>query len=192
MVLASQIRPGMAIAFEGQTYRVVGAEYHPGQGKMGGVTHAHLQNLDTRTLRDYNFRSDLKLQEITLDRQILEFLYADGDECCFMNPENFEQAEIPRDVMGSRAAVLVAGVRITVEYLAGRPVNVLFPDTLDAQIMDTAPPLHQQADSTFKPARLENGIEVMVPQFIKTGDFIRVNVETLKYVSRADTRAKAS
>ena len=192
MVLASQIRPGMSIAFEGQTYRVVAAEYHPGQGKMGGVTHTHLQNLDTRTLRDYSFRSDLKLQEITLDKQTLEFLYADGDQYCFMNSENFEQTEIPREVIGPRVAVLVAGVRVTAEFLAGRPVNVLFPDMLDVQIVDTAPPLHQQTDSTFKPARLENGLEVMVPQFVKTGDFIRVNVETLKYVARSDMRAKAT
>jgi elongation factor P len=192
MVLASQIRPGMSIAFEGQTYRVVTAEYHPGQGKMGGVTHAHLQNLDTRTLRDHSFRSDLKLQEITLDKQALEFLYADGDQYCFMNPENFEQTEIPREVMGPRAAVLVPGVRVNAEFLAGRPVNVLFPDALDVQIVDTGPPLHQQADSTFKPARLENGLEVMVPQFVKTGDSIRLNLETLKYVARADTRAKAT
>jgi elongation factor P len=192
MVLASQIRPGMSIAFEGQTYRVVSAEYHPGQGKMGGVTHTHLQNLDTRTLRDYSFRSDLKLQEVTLDKQTLEFLYADGDQCCFMNPENFEQTEISRELLGPRSAVLVAGVRVTAEFLAGRTVNVVFPDTLDVQVIDTAPPLHQQADSTFKSARLENSLEVMVPQFVKTGDLIRLNVETLKYVARADARAKAT
>ena len=192
MVLASQIRPGMAIAFEGQTYRVVAAQYHPGQGKMGGVTHAHLQNLDTRALRDYSFRSELKLQEITLDKQTLEFLYADGEQYCFMNPDNFEQSEIPAELIGARAAVLVSGVRVTAEFLAGRPVNLVFPDTLDVQVVDTAPPLHQQADSTFKTARLENGLEVMVPQFVKTGDNIRLHLETLKYVARAEARAKAT
>lgn len=86
MVLASQLRSGMAIAFEGQTYRVIAAEYHPGQGKMGGAAHAHLQNLETGTLRDYGFRSDLKLQDVPLDKQSLEFLYRDGGQCCFMNP----------------------------------------------------------------------------------------------------------
>lgn len=192
MVLASQIRPAMAIAFEGQTYRVVSAEYHPGQGKMGGVTHAHLQNLDTRTLRDYSFRADLKLQEITLDKQTLEFLYADGDQYCFMNPDNFEQTEINQELLGPRATILVTGVRVTAEFLAGRPVNIVFPDTLDLHVVDTAPPQHQQADSTFKAARLENGLEVMVPQFVKTGDGIRLNLETLKYVARAEARAKAT
>ena len=63
MVLASQLRPGMAIVFEGHTYRVIAADYHPSQGKMGGVNHTHLQNLETGTLRDYSFRAELKLQE---------------------------------------------------------------------------------------------------------------------------------
>lgn len=190
MVLASQLRPGMAIVFEGQTYRVVGADYHPGQGKMGGVTHAHLQNLDTRTLRDYSFRSELKLQEIALEKQTLEFSYMDGDQCCFLNPETFEQTEIAREALGPRAAVLVAGLSVTVELLEGRPVNVLFPDVLEVKVVDTTPASHQQADSTFKPARLENGLEVMVPQFVKTGDLIRLNMETLKYMARADAKAQ--
>jgi elongation factor P len=192
MVLASQLRSGMAILFEGQTYRVISADYHPGQGKMGGVSHAHLQNLGTGTLRDYSFRSELKLQDVPLDKQPLEFLYSDGDQLCFMNPETYEQAEIPREVIGPRAAILVAGIKLTIEFLEGRPVNVVFPDVLEVKVVETAPPLHQQADSNFKTAKLENGIEILVPQFVKTGDVIRLNVETLKYMARADAKAKAT
>ena len=192
MVLSSQMRPGMAFAFEGQTYRVVSAEYHPGQGKMGGVTHAHLQNLGTGTLRDYNFRSELKLQEVALDKQTLEFLYADGDQCCFMNPDTYEQTEIARETIGSRAAILLAGMKLVVEFLGTRPVNVVFPDVLEVKVTDTAPPMHQQADSNFKPAHLENGLEVLVPQFIKTGDLIRLHVETLKYMARADAKGRGA
>ncbi len=192
MVLASQLRPGMAIIFEGQTYRIISADYHPGQGKMGGVCHTHLRNLGTGTLRDYSFRSELKLQEATLEKHSLEFLYADGDQCCFMNPETYEQMEIARDVIGPRAELLIPGMMLSIEFLEGRPVNVVFPDVLELKVADTAPPLHQQADSNFKPARLENGIEVMVPQFVKTGDLIRLNVETLRYMARADAKAKAT
>ena len=191
MVLASQLRSGMAIVFEGQTYRVIGADYHPGQGKMGGVSHTHLRNLGTGTLRDYSFRSELKLQEVALDKQTLELLYADGGQCCFMNPATYEQTEIAREIIGPRADLLIPGMTLAIEFLEGRPVNVVFPDVLELKVADTAPPLHQQADSNFKPAKLENGIEVQVPQFVKTGDVIRLNVETLKYMARAEARAKA-
>jgi len=185
MVLASQMRAGMAIVLENQTYRVVGAEYHPGQGKMGGVTHARLQNVDTGTLREHSFRAELRLQDLPVERQPLEFLYADGNQCYFMNPVNYEQTEIARAVVGPRAAFLEPGMKLAVEFVSGRPVHVLFPDVIEVKIADTAPATHQQADSAFKPATLANGVEVMVPQFIKAGETIRLDLETMKYMDRA-------
>ena len=80
MITASQLRTGMAIKYEGQKYRVLVADYHPGQGKMGGVTHVRLQNLSTATFWEHSLRSDLKLEEIPVDRLTLEFLYADADQ----------------------------------------------------------------------------------------------------------------
>ena len=192
MVTASQLRTGMAIKFEGQRYKVVAAEYHGGQGKMGGVTHTRLQNLDTRTFWEHSFRSELKLEEIALEKQALEFLYADGDQCCFMNPETYEQTEVARDSVGEpQTGLLEPGMKLSVEFLEGRPVSVLFPDVLEVKIVDTAPPIHQQQDNTYKPAKLANGIEVMVPQFVKTGDAIRLDVGNMKYMDRAKTDARA-
>ena len=190
MVLASQMRAGIAIVFENQAYRVVAADYHPGQGQMGGVTHARLQNIDTGTFREHSFRADLRLQDLAVERQVLEFLYADADHCCFMNPDSFEQLEVPRTVVGPRANFLDSGMRLAVDFVKGRPFHVLFPDMLEVRVADTAPPMHQQADSAFKPARLPNGMEVMVPQFIKSGDMIRLDLTTMKYMDRARAEAK--
>jgi elongation factor P len=192
MVTASQLRIGMAIEYERQRYKVVAAEYHPGQGQMGGATHSRLQNLDTRTFWEHSFRADLKLEEIPLQKQALEFLYAAGDQCCFMNPETYEQTEVARDSVGEpQAGLLEAGMKLSVEFLEGRPVSVLFPDVLEVKIVDTAPPVHQQQDNNYKPAKLANGIEVMVPQFVKTGDAIRLDVGNMKYMDRAKADAKA-
>jgi len=189
MVTASQLRIGMAIKFEGQRYKVVAAEYHGGQGKMGGATHARLQNLDTRTFWEHSFRADLKLEEIALEKQALEFLYAGGDQCCFMNPETYEQTEVETAFVGEpQAGLLEAGMKLSVEFLEGRPVSVLFPDVLEVKIVDTAPPIHQQQDSNYKPAKLANGIEVMVPQFVKTGDAIRLDVANMRYMDRAKAK----
>jgi len=191
MVIASQLRAGMAVQYQGQGYKVVAAEYHPGQGQMGGATHARLQNLDTGTFWEHSFRADLKLEEIPLEKQTLEFLYADNDRCCFMNPGNFEQTEIPREMVGRQAGFLEPGMKVAVEFVADRPVGVLFPGVLEVKISDTAPPMHQQQDNTFKPAKLENGAEVMVPQFIKTGDVIRLDFATMKYMDRVKGDGKA-
>ena len=91
MVLASQLRVGAVVRFEGQDYKVIGTEYRPGQGRMSGAMHARLRNLDTGTIWEHAFRSELKLEEMPLDKHTLEFLYADENLCCFMDPDNFEQ-----------------------------------------------------------------------------------------------------
>ena len=190
MITASQLRSGTAIRFEGQPYKVISADYHPGQGKMGGVAHARLQNLNTGTFWEHSFRSELKLEELSVERRPLEFLYADANQCCFMDPQTYEQTEIENEIVGDRASFLDPGMKLSVEFVEGRPIGVLFPDVLEVKIADTAPPMHQQADSAFKPARLPNGVEVMVPQFVKTGDMIRLDLQSRKYMDRAKAEAK--
>jgi elongation factor P len=188
MVLASQMRAGMVVRFEGQLYKVLNADYHPGQGKMGGVTHARLQNLSTGTQWEHSFRSDLKIEDLQVEKTPMEFLYSDGVNCCFMNPQTFEQVEIPAEAIGPQSALLLPQMQVSVEFVEGKPVSVLFPDFLEVKVEDTAPAAHQQQDSTWKPAKLENGIEVMVPQFIKNGDTIRLDTASLKYMDRVRAR----
>lgn len=189
MILASQLRNGMAIQFEGHVYKVLTAEYHLGQGKMGGSTHARLQNLDTGTFRDYSFRADLKLEDLPMEKRPMDFLYSDDSACYFMDPSTGEQEEVPLSVVGPPAKLLVPEMRVTVEFLGQRALSVLMPDFLELKVDDTPPPSHSGGqDNTWKTARLENGVDVMVPQFIKTGDVIRVDVGQLKYMDRVKSR----
>lgn len=190
MVTASQLRPGMAIRFEGQPYKVLAADYHPGQGKMGGVTHARLKNLGTGTLWEQSFRSDLKLEELEVEKRPMDYLYDESGQCWFMDPATYEQVAVPAEVIGPQAALLSPEMRVGVEFIDGQPVSVAFPDVLEVKVADTAPPVHQQVDSVWKAAKLENGIEVMVPQFVKTGDRIRLDVANLKYMDRAKGTTK--
>jgi len=185
MILASQLRNGMAIQFEGHPYKVLAAEYHLGQGKMGGSTHTRLQNLDTGTIRDYSFRADLKLEELQMEKRPMDFLYDDESACYFMDPSTGEQEEVPLSVVGTQAKLLVPEMRVTIEFLGQRAVSVQMPGFLELKVEDTAPSSHSGGqDNTWKTARLENGVDVMVPQFIKAGDIIRVEVEQLKYMDR--------
>ena len=185
MIVASQLRAGMAVRYENQSFRVVAADYHPGQGKMGGVNHVRLKNLATGTFWEHSFRADQKLEELPVEKRGLEFLYADADNCFFMDPETFEQVGIALAVVGDHANFLEPQMRVPVDFVDGAAVNVQFPDILAVRIADTAPATHAQQDSTWKPAKLDNGVEVMVPQFIKTGDVIRLHSDTLKYSDRA-------
>jgi elongation factor P len=189
MITASQLRAGLAIRYDHQPYKVLAVEYHAGQGRMGGVNHVRLRNLATGTLWEHSFRADLKIDELTLERQTLDFLYETGGQCCFMNPETYDQVDLPLQVVGEQAKFLEAGMSLPVEFVEGRAVSVVFPDILEVSIADTAPPLHSQQDNTWKPARLANGVEIMVPPFVKTGDCVRLNLLEMKYMDRAKVRA---
>ena len=188
MIVASQLRASMAIRYQGQAYKVVTAEYHPGQGKMGGVTHVQLQNLETGTSWTSSFRADLRIDEVATEKRTLEYLYADDDHCYFMNDATFEQEAVARALIGPQAELLEAGMTVPAEFVEGKVVGVLFPEWLELKVADTAPAVHQQQDNTLKPAKLTNGIEVMVPRFIKAGDMIRLDVRNLKYMERVKGR----
>jgi elongation factor P len=190
MVTASQLRAGMAVRYEGQVFKVLAADYHSGQGKMGGTTHARLKNLETGSLWEHSFRSDLKLEELPVEKQAMDYIYTDADACYFMNPDSFEQIAVPASIVGPQARFLQPEMRLVVEFVEEQPVSVLFPDIIEVCIAETAPPAHQQQDSTWKAAILENGVEIMVPQFIKIGDVIRLDVQDLKYIDRAKGAGK--
>ena len=164
---------------------VMAAEYHGGQGKMGGVAHVRLKNLQTGTLWEHSFRSEIKLEDLEVEKQSMDFLYADDDQCYFMNPDTYEQVGISISVIGPQAPFLAPAMRVPVEFVESQPVSVLFPDIIEMRVADTAPPVHAQQDSTWKTAKLDNGVEIMVPQFIKVGDVVRLDTENLKYLERA-------
>jgi elongation factor P len=185
MLLASQLRSGMAIRFEGNSYKIISCENHPGQGKMGGVVHARLKNLATGSFRDHSFRMELKLELVPVEKKSMEFLYADADRSYFMDTASFDQIGIENSIIGPGSPFLVAGMQLPVEFVEGQPVSVIFPDIMEMRVVETPPAVHQQQDNTWKKARLENGVELQVPQFIKNGDIIRIDVESLRYVDRA-------
>ena len=188
MISASQIRAGMVVRYQNRLYKVMAADYHPGQGKMGGVNHVRLKSLETGTVWEHSFRADLKLEDAPVERRNLEFLYSDEENCYFMDPQSYEQVEVPAVVIGNQARFLNQGMQIPVEFVEGKPVSVVFPEFVEVKISDTAPPLHGQPDSAWKSARLENDVEVMVPPFVRTGDTIRLNLVDLTYMDRAKAK----
>jgi elongation factor P len=127
---------------------------------------------------------------VGIEKTPMDFLYDDAGQCTFMNPETFEQTAVPASLIGPQAALLQPGMRVAVEFVEDNPVSVLFPDVLEVRIGSTAPASHQQVDSVWKPARLETGVEIMVPQFIKEGDLIRLDTANMKYMDRAKGTAR--
>jgi elongation factor P len=107
-----------------------------------------------------------------------------------MNPESYDQIELHAAVIGEQAKFLEDGMQIPVEFVEDRAISAIFPDFVDIKVAETAPPSHSQGDTTWKAARLINGVEIMVPAFVKTGDTIRLSLSDMKYMDR--TKAKSN
>ncbi len=192
MVLASQLRTGTAIRIEGQVYKVLEAEAKAGGGQLGGVVKTKLRNVTSGRLWEPHFRPDERLEDLELERQTMEFLYSGAGACTFMNPHTYEQVEVPRAVLGPGADFLQPGMSVPVEFFAGQPISVVLPDIAEARVAVTAPPMHSGQDSTWKEATLDNGLVVQVPLFIGTGEIVRVDVRTGRYLERVRERKRSA
>jgi len=190
MIIASQLRPGMVLKVGGELLKVIESEYHLGQGKMPGSVHSKVRHVLKGTFKELRFRPEDRLEDVTLDKQDMEFLYSDADAAVFMNPTTYDQVSIPLEAIGAAEKFLKAEMKVPVEFHEGKPVSIVFPSTAEAKVATTAQPVHQQQDNTYKQATLENGLEVLVPHFIRPGEIVRIEVATGKYVDRVRTDLK--
>jgi len=184
MKTAADMRTGMCIRLDNELYRVANADYQGGGGKMHGVTHAKLRNLRTGNVTERRFRDNERFEEIDIERQEMEYLYPEGDECVFMNSETFEQVSLDSKRLGAYLDFIQPNQSVLVGFFEGEALEVICPTSVELQVESTPEPLHIQNSSVLKEATLENGMEIQVPQFIQAGDRVKIDVETHKYQER--------
>ena len=192
MVIASELKEGTVIRIDRRIYRVLEVESKTGTAKLSGVVKAKLSDVRNGRMWEQHFRPQERLEELELERRSMEFLFSAGDTCTFMNPDTFEQVEIPRTILGPAAQFLQPGVELPTEFFAEAPISVVFPAIAEARVERTAPPVHSQQDSAWKQATLENGLSIQVPLFIAPGEVVRVEVKTGRYLERAHTERRRS
>jgi elongation factor P len=190
MINASQLRPGMVLKIGDDLLKVIESDYHLGQGKMPGSVHTKVRHVHKGTFKELRFRPEDRLEDVTLEKQDMEFLYSDADSAVFMNPTTYDQISIPLEAIGAAEKYLKPEMKVPVEFFEGEPVSIVFPSIVEVKVTTTAQPVHQQQDNTYKYATLENGLEVLVPQFIRPGETVRIEVATGKYVDRVRTDLK--
>jgi elongation factor P len=182
---ATQIRRGMVLVFEGEPCRVVEFRHHT-PGNLRAMVQAKLKNLRTGSSFEHRFRAADSIEKASMETHDLEFLYKGGDTFHFMNTENYDQLEMDEEMLGDNAQWMQPGMRIVAEYYEGRPIGIQLPNTLTLEVVDTAPVMKTATKTaSSKPAKLENGVTVNVPEFIDTGTRIRVNPNTGEYQDRA-------
>lgn len=184
MVKASDLRNGMCIRFNGELYKILLAEMKVGTAKLPSSVHVRLRNLQTGTQTEQRLHPETKVEDVMVETTNLTYSYKDGDTFYFMHPTTFEQVPVPRQMIGSFEKFLADGSQFKVDFYGEQPIDAIIPPTVDVVVASTGPALHGDNDSAPKPATLENGMEVHVPQFIKTNDRIKIDVATGRYIER--------
>ena len=182
---ATQIRRGMVLVFEGDPCRVIEFRHHT-PGNLRAMVQAKLKNLRTGSSFEHRFRAADSIEKASMETHELEFLYQGGDTYHFMNTENYDQLEMDEEALGDNAQWMQPGMKILAEYYDGRPISIQLPQYLVFEIVETAPVMKSATKTaSTKPAKLDNGVTVNVPEFLSTGERIRVNPATGEYLDRA-------
>ncbi len=182
----NEIKPGNVIEHQGTIWVAVKTQ-HVKPGKGGAFAQVELKNLiDGRKLNE-RFRSADTIEKVRLEQKDFQFLYEEGDALVFMDLETYEQLQLQKDFVGERADFLQDGMTVTVELHEERPIGISLPDQVTLTIAEADPVVKgQTAASSYKPAVLENGVRVMVPPFIESGERIVVDTNEVTYLRRAD------
>jgi elongation factor P len=182
----NEIRPGNVIEHDGGLWVAVKTNtVKPGKG--GAYNQVELKNLINGTKLNERFRSAETVEQVHLDLKDFSFLYEQGDSLVFMDTESYEQLELQKDFVGDRAAFLQDGMMVAVRLYQDKPIGINLPDQVTLTISEADPVVRgQTAASSYKPAILENGIRVLVPPFIESGERIVVDTNELTYLRRAD------
>lgn len=182
----NEIKPGNVITHQGGLWIAVkSTTVKPGKGPA--YNQVELKNLmDGRKLNE-RFRSAETVDLVSLEIRDYTYLFEEGDNLVFMDQETFEQTTIPKDMIGERAAFLQDGMAVAVESHEGRAINVQLPEHVTLEIVETEPTMKgQTASGSYKPAKADNGLRIMVPPYMTAGERVIVNTETMEYVRRAD------
>lgn len=182
---AGSIRIGWVIEFKGKAWAVVKAQ-HVKPGKGGAFVQAELKSIEEGTKTNERFRTEDTVEKLMVEDKPYQFLFEDPTGLTFMDNETYEQLTLPSDILGDSRPFLLDGMTVYVNFIAEKPVSVDLPNHVTCEVVETEPVVKgQTATSSFKPAIMDNGVRVMVPQFINVGDKLVVATADASYVERA-------
>ena len=188
-IKASELRKGQALIFEGNLQVVIGTEHvKPGNGPA--YVQAKMKNVDTGTIKTNRLNSSDKLDDVTIDRRTMSYLYDNSGHgkgpFVFMDSETFDQTEIDADSLGDDVQWLLENLEVMVMVHDGRVLGLELPPQVELEITDTAPqPKGATATNQLKEATVETGARVRVPPFIEIGQRVKISTETGDYMGKA-------
>ena len=185
-VSTNQFKNGMHVEVDGTIYRIMEFQ-HVKPGKGGAFVRTKLRRSEDGNVIDKTFRAGEKFRQVRTETKKMQFLYDSGDAAVFMDNRDYEQLELPSDVVGDSMRWLIPNEDVEILYVDERPTGVQVPSAIDMTIAKTNPGLKGDTASGggTKPAELETGVTIEVPLFINEGEKVRVDTRSGEYVGRA-------
>ena len=181
---ASEIRVGMLLEYKNDLWQVLKTQ-HVKPGKGGAFAQVEMKSLNKNTKLNERFRSSESVEKASLEETNFNFLYEDEKNYFFMNPKNFEQIDIKKQTVGDKGKLLSENLEVSINFYNDKPISVDLPNQVNCKIKSTDAALKgQTVSSSYKPAILDNGLNIQVPPFIETDDEIVIDTRNLEYIKK--------
>jgi elongation factor P len=181
---AGEIRVGMLLEFKNDLWQVLKTQ-HVKPGKGGAFAQVEMKSLNKNTKLNERFRSSETVEKASLEETSFNYLYSDEANYFFMEPKTFEQIEIKKETVGDKGKLLTENLEVSVSFYNEKPLSIELPNQVQCKIETTDVALKgQTVSSSYKPATLDNGLNIQVPPFIEAGDEIVVDTRNLEYVKK--------
>lgn len=186
-ISANDIKAGNILDYEGELWMVSKTPEHTKPGKGGAYVQVEMKNLRTGNKLNQRFGSSESVEKAFLEQKNMQYLYKEENRLVFMDPDNFEQIMIDQEIMKDKLPFLEEGMNINVEFYQDKPLSVSLAQTVVLEIVQTDPVIKgATVTSSYKPAIMSNGLRVMVPPYLVSGEKIIVRTEDATFVKRAE------
>ena len=183
-ISANEIRVGMLIEHKNDLWEVLKTQ-HVKPGKGGAFAQVEMKSVNKNTKLNERFRSNDTIEKASLDEIKFNFLYMDENYYYFINQKTFEQIDIKKNIVGEKGKLLNENLEVTINFYNDKPLSLDLPNQITCKIIKTDVALKgQTVSSSYKPATLENGINIQVPPFIESDDEIVIDTRTMEYVKK--------
>ena len=181
---AGEIRVGMLLEHKNDLWQVLKTQ-HVKPGKGGAFAQIEMKSLNKNTKLNERFRSNETVEKAALEEKVYNYLYKDEEKFFFMEPKSFEQIEIKKNLIGKQGNLLTENLEVSVSFYNDEPISVDLPNQVTCKIETTDVALKgQTVSSSYKPAILNNGLNIQVPPFIESGDEVIIDTRTLEYIKK--------
>ena len=181
---ATEIRVGMILEHRNDLWEILKTQ-HVKPGKGGAFAQVEMKSLNKNTKLNERFRSSETVEKATLEEIKFNFLYEDDVDYYFMNPKTFDQISIKKNTVGEKGRMLTENLEVNINFYDEKALSINLPNQITSKVETTDAALKgQTVSSSYKPATLENGINIQVPPFIESGDKIIVDTRTIEYVKK--------